>query len=130
MPGLSSFRQMKRIGLIATGVVLFLLSVWGVTGLLLGERYLIAIDREKGRPVFLRFGRAEKLGGACTSRETDDPTSDILANLLDVDGDGRGDFRMSANHLGTHVTCESRRFGLWVDQPGAACMDAAAACKP
>ena len=112
--------------MVAGSAALFALSSVGIGGHL-GERFMIAIDFEKSRPVFLRFGALAAVG-RCITRETDDPTSDILANLIDVDGDGRPDYRLSAHVLGTRTTCEARRFGLWLDRPAAECLTAAGTC--
>jgi hypothetical protein len=111
---------------ISAAVLLVLASLWGLN-LVLGEHFMIAFDRDRRKPLVLRFGEKQKVG-RCVTRETDDPTSDVLANLIDVNSDGRPDFRLSANLTASHQTCEMRRLGVWIDQSLKTCLEAANSC--
>jgi hypothetical protein len=81
------------------------------------------------RPWVLKFGAAQNLG-RCRVRETADPSSDVLSNLIDVDADGRSDFRTVGFIDGSNATCERRAFlGFWREMSLEACRAAAAGCS-
>ena len=92
----------------------------------LGEVVVLVVYR--GRPMLLHYGHAEVLGH-CRVKETDDPTSDVLANLVDADGDGRSDYRLTASIDGSRVTCERRGLLVWRAAPTSECDGAARACR-
>lgn len=109
-----------------SALALLLASVWGLN-LALNDRFMLAFDRDRRKPLLLRFGEKVKVG-RCLTRETDDPTSDVLANQIDVDSDGRPDFRLSANLTATRQTCEERKLGWWLNRELKVCLEAANSC--
>lgn len=116
----------RRGAWLAATAALLLASAYGLN-LVLNDRFMLAFDRDRRKPLLLRFGEKVKVG-RCLTRETDDPTSDVLANQLDIDADGRPDYRLSANLTATRQTCEVRRLGLWFDRELKECLAAANSC--
>ena len=116
---------MKR-RFVVTAAALVLASLWGLNTVL-GERFMFVFDRDRRKPLLLRFADKVKVG-RCYTRETDDPSSDVLANQVDVDADGRPDFRLSANLTASRQTCESRHLGFWIDRDLKVCIEAANSC--
>ena len=108
-------------------VALVLLSAVGLWRAV-GERYVVVLNRHHWRPLVLQFGPKVGLGG-CVAQESDDPASDVLANQVDVDGDGHPDYRFTADYEGVHPTCEVRRAGLWLAHPLEDCERAILRCR-
>jgi hypothetical protein len=102
-------------------------AVLGALGLkvLTDEAFSVALY--KHRPHLLRYGPKAALG-RCTVRETDDPKSDVLSNLIDVDSDGRSDYRLTAFIDASPALCERRRAFWWSAAPMAQCHAASAGC--
>jgi len=90
------------------------------------EAFSVALYRR--RPHVLRYGPKAALG-RCTVRETSDPKSDVLSNLIDVDSDGRSDFRLTAFIDASPAICERRRLLWWSAAPMAECHAASAGCS-
>ncbi|MBK7857537.1 MAG: hypothetical protein IPJ65_02705 [Archangiaceae bacterium] len=81
------------------------------------------------RPWVLKFGPAEKLGH-CLVRETADPASDVLSNLVDLDADGKPELRSAGFIDGSTPRCERRvLLGFWADAPLPECRAAAESCS-
>lgn len=116
---------MKRV--VGFLLLAFVLAVAGL-GLITSERLLITVHHY--RPLVLSFGPAELLGH-CRVRETSDPKSDVLANLIDLDADGTSEFRLAASVDGEILRCERRALlGFWVSVPEAVCHRVAYSCHP
>jgi hypothetical protein len=68
--------------------------------------------------------------GHCRVRETADPASDVLSNLIDLDADGRSDFRTVGFIDGSQATCERRALlGFWREMSLDVCRAAAETCS-
>lgn len=111
---------------VAAGVTVVIV-VAGAVGYAVTSETL-AVSLFKRRPRLLHFGKAERVGH-CLVKETDDPTSDVLSNLVDLDADGRGEYRLMGFIDGSKPSCEKRRFGVWVDTPVTECEAAAESCR-
>jgi len=108
---------------VAIGAALAVLGLQRATA----DRLALVFDHHHLRPRVLFYGPTSSVG-RCAVRETDETTSDVLANTIDLDADGRADLRMTADLLGDHQTCEAKRFGFWWEKPRAECTDAIAHC--
>ena len=104
-----------------------LLAVLGALGLKVTTDEAFSLALYRHRPHVLRYGPKAALG-RCTVRETDDPKSDVLSNLIDVDGDGRSDYRLTAFIDASPAVCERRRAFFWSTAPMAECQAAGTAC--
>lgn len=114
-----------RLGWLALVVVglAVLLGLWAWSAS--SERWAVALY--KARPRVLHFGPPAEVGH-CRVKETDDPTSDVLANLLDVDADGRSEYRMMGFIDGSAAICERRWHGLWLGDELKTCDAASRSC--
>jgi hypothetical protein len=99
----------------------------GAVGLKVGTDEAFTLALFKRRPHLLRYGPKATLG-RCTVRETDDPASDVLSNLIDVDADGRSDFRLTAFIDASPPVCERRQGLFWMQAPMDACHAASLGC--
>ena len=114
---------MKRaVALVVVALVLCVLGLGAVTSTAVNVVWF------RGRPWVLKYGPAERLG-ACSVRETADPASDVLSNLIDLDADGAPEWRSSGFIDGSPPLCERRAFlGFWQSAPPEACFVAARSC--
>ncbi len=62
-------------------------------------------------------------------KETDDPSSDVLANLLDLDPDGRSDYLLKGYIDGSTPSRERRVFGFFRELATFECQAAAESCR-
>jgi hypothetical protein len=77
----------------------------------------------------LKFGPTARLG-RCLVSETQDPTSDVLSNLIDLDADGGPEYRASGFIDGSAPQCERRGLlGFWRAAPAEECRAAAESCS-
>ena len=100
----------RALRLVALGVALVVLGVGGFGFAATSET--VAVSVFKRRPRLLHFGKASRVGH-CLVKETDDPSSDVLANLLDLDADGKSDYRLMGYIDGSTPSCERRVFGFF-----------------
>lgn len=99
-----------------------------VLGLTLISARTVNVVWFRHRPLVLKFGRGEALG-RCTVRETDDPKSDVLSNLIDLESDGQPEYRLTASIDGAIRLCERRAFlGFWRETEGLQCFAAVERC--
>jgi hypothetical protein len=113
----------KVVALVLSALVLCVLGLGAVASTRVNVVWF------RGRPWVLKFGPTEPLG-KCRVSETADPTSDVLSNLIDVDSDGRPDFRSSGFIDGSPPQCERRAFlGFWKTEAPMACLVAAQGCR-
>jgi len=62
-------------------------------------------------------------------RETDDPKSDVLSNLIDLESDGQPEYRLTASIDGAIRLCERRAFlGFWRETDDPECFAAVERC--
>ena len=97
--------------------------------LVFAELFVVAWDWRGHRPRVLRFGAAARLG-RCLVKETDNPASPLLANLIDLDADGRADYRLTADEAAAHPTCEERHGPFWFSVAPERCLEVARGCAP
>lgn len=119
----ASGRALRLVAL-AVAVLVPLVGTFGLAA----TSESLALSVFKRRPRLLHFGKAEKVG-RCLVKETDDPASDVLANLLDLDADGRSDYRLMGYVDGSKSSCERRVLGFWKDAPASECEAAAESCR-
>lgn len=118
--------QGRALRWVAAGVAVTVVAASGVGYAVTSES--LAVSVFKRRPRLLHFGKAERVGH-CLVKETDDPTSDVLSNLIDLDADGRSEYRLMGYIDGSKPSCEKRRFGVWVETPMAECDSASLSCR-
>jgi hypothetical protein len=99
----------------------------GAVGAKIGADETFTIAFYKGRPHLLRFGPKARLG-RCAVAETSDPTSDVLANLIDKNNDGRSDYRMTAFIDASPPICEMRLAVFWFKTDIGQCRGASELC--
>jgi hypothetical protein len=110
------------VGVFAAAAILV-----GAVGAKIGADETFTIAFYKGRPHLLRFGPKARLG-RCAVAETSDPTSDVLANLIDKDNDGRSDYRMTAFIDASPPSCEMRWAIFWGKVSPSQCHGASENC--
>jgi hypothetical protein len=102
-------------------------ALLGAAGLKRGTDEAFTVALYKRRPHLLRYGPKATLGH-CIVRETDDPSSDVLSNLIDTDADGHSDLRLTAFIDASAPICERRWGLLWLNTDVARCHAASLGC--
>jgi hypothetical protein len=100
----------------------------GAVGLKVGTDEAFSIALYKLRPHVLRYGPRARLG-RCTVRESENPASDVLSNLIDVDSDGRSDYRLTAFVDASPAFCERKQGLWWRTAPIGECLVASHGCE-